>query len=147
MQIRKLQLSELLQSDSPKHQLVSRARKTVTARFEWNFGDYMAYRYPRFTYAGIYYCEERQVLIGADGTTLNLRKQSLDVFKLLDQNRDRLVSQARIMEEIWKNSAVTNDSLVQCISEIRKLLGQNANNTLKTYSRRGYMLCADKTTT
>ena len=44
------------------------------------------------------------------------------------------------MQSVWAGTAVTDDSLVQCIHEIRRALKDDGHAILKTKSRRGYML-------
>ena len=44
------------------------------------------------------------------------------------------------MKEVWKDTFVTDDSLVQCVSEIRKALGPEDGKLLKTVPKQGYRL-------
>ncbi|OSQ52434.1 hypothetical protein MGEO_03350 [Marivita geojedonensis] len=46
------------------------------------------------------------------------------------------------MERVWADTHVTDDSLVQCISEIRKALGSEASALLRTVPKQGYCLDA-----
>ena len=54
-----------------------------------------------------------------------------------------LVTKNALMEEVWTDTHVTDDSLVQCISEIRKALGPKDGNLLKTVPKQGYRLEAE----
>jgi adenylate cyclase len=47
------------------------------------------------------------------------------------------------MKEVWKDTHVTDDSLVQCISEIRKALGPAEGKLLSTVPKKGYRLCVE----
>src|SRR5205085_769388 len=40
---------------------------------------------------------------------------------------------------IWPDAAVTDDSLVQCLIEVRRALGDDAQQIIKTVPRRGYI--------
>ena len=43
------------------------------------------------------------------------------------------------MSAVWPNIAVTDDSLVQCVTEIRKALGDDRHAIIKTVPKRGYV--------
>ena len=43
------------------------------------------------------------------------------------------------MSAVWPNIAVTDDSLVQCVTEIRKALGDDRHVIIKTVPKRGYV--------
>lgn len=60
----------------------------------------------------------------------------------LAQNAGRLVPKQELYEAVWPNVVVSDDSLVQCIGELRQKLGDNQHILIKTVSRRGYMLDA-----
>ena len=68
-----------------------------------------------------------------------LRARSLAVLRVLARERGRLVAKDALFEELWAGIAVTEDSLVQCICEIRRALGPG-RAALRTVSGRGYML-------
>jgi len=64
-------------------------------------------------------------ITNGEGSTVKLRAQALAVFKLLAEKPGELVSKDELMGIVWPNIAVTDDSLVQCITEIRKALGDD----------------------
>jgi adenylate cyclase len=68
-----------------------------------------------------------------------LRPQSLAILKLLVVKPGVLVSRDEIMSAVWPNIAVTDDSLVQCVTEIRKALGDDRHAVIKTVPKRGYL--------
>ena len=68
-----------------------------------------------------------------------LRPQSLAILKLLVIKPGVLVSKDEIMSAVWPNIAVTDDSLVQCVTEIRKALGDDRHAIIKTVPKRGYV--------
>ena len=75
-----------------------------------------------------------------DGAAIVLRPQAFATLRHLIRNSNRLVSKAELMQAVWQDTAVTDDSLVQCIHEIRRALGDDAHTVLQTISRRGYRL-------
>jgi TolB-like protein/DNA-binding winged helix-turn-helix (wHTH) protein/Tfp pilus assembly protein PilF len=79
----------------------------------------------------------RQLLIhGAD--EIRLRPRTYDVLVHLVTHAGRVVGKSELMESVWKDVAVTDDSLVQSLMEIRRALGQ-AEGIVKTVRGRGYL--------
>lgn len=74
---------------------------------------------------------------GAD--EIKLRPKSFDVLKYLTENQGRLVSKDELIESVWNGTAVTDDSLVQCLKDIRRALGDDAQQIIRTVPRRGYI--------
>ena len=70
--------------------------------------------------------------------SLRLRPRSYDVLLHLARNAGRLVSKQELMDIVWKDVAVTDDSLVQCLMEIRRALG-DAEHVVETVRGRGYL--------
>ena len=54
--------------------------------------------------------------------TIDLRPKALEVLCCLVQNAGRLVSKQELFEAVWPNVTVSDDSLVQCIRELRQKL-------------------------
>jgi eukaryotic-like serine/threonine-protein kinase len=80
----------------------------------------------------------RQLLVrGTD--EIRLRPRSFDVLSYLVRNAGRLVGKQELMDAVWADVAVTDDSLVQCLVEIRRELGK-AEDRIKTVRGRGYLL-------
>ena len=75
-----------------------------------------------------------------------LRPKAFDVLRPLAENAGRLVPKEDFHKAVWPNVAVTNDSLVQCIRELRQLLGDEEHSLIRTVSRRGYLLNAEPRT-
>ena len=73
------------------------------------------------------------------GPPVALSPQALAVLKLLAAKPGALVSKDELMAAVWPGIAVTDDSLVQCITEIRKALGDDAHKFVKTVPKRGYV--------
>jgi predicted ATPase/DNA-binding winged helix-turn-helix (wHTH) protein len=78
-------------------------------------------------------CEDRDVA---------LRPKSFDVLCYLVQNAGRLVSKDELIEAVWSNVVVTDDSLTRCICDVRGVLQDTSQLVIKTVQRRGYLLTA-----
>ena len=73
---------------------------------------------------------------------VDLPPKAFDVLRVLAENAGRLVSKQELYDAVWPGVAVTDDSLVQRIRELRQLLGDDDHSLIKTVSRRGYLLNA-----
>jgi DNA-binding winged helix-turn-helix (wHTH) protein len=79
-------------------------------------------------------------LRNAAGATLRLRSQSMRVLAELARRRGEVVSRDALIETVWRGIAVTDDSLVQCIKDIRKAIGDTERQILRTVVGGGYTL-------
>lgn len=79
------------------------------------------------------------VLTGEDGSPIHLRKQSAEVLAVLACKMGEVVSRDALFDAVWKDIATTDDSLIQCIGDIRRALGSDA---IVTYPKVGYLLAA-----
>jgi tetratricopeptide (TPR) repeat protein/DNA-binding winged helix-turn-helix (wHTH) protein len=79
-----------------------------------------------------------------NGLVLRLRPRSFDLLLYLLQNPERVVSKDELLENLWKDTAVTESSLVQCVIDVRRALGDDAKNPayIRTAPRLGYQLIA-----
>lgn len=77
-----------------------------------------------------------------DGTLVPLRAQSALVLRELVLHEGELVTKSDMMERVWPDTFVTDDSLVKCISDIRKSLAEDGH-LLHTVPKRGYRLDSD----
>lgn len=73
------------------------------------------------------------------GLPLQLRPKSFDVLAYLSRNRGRLVSKTELIDHVWGHIAVTENSLVQCIKDIRQVLNGHSEFEIKTVPKRGYV--------
>jgi DNA-binding winged helix-turn-helix (wHTH) protein len=71
-----------------------------------------------------------------------LRPKTFEVLRHLAQNTGRLVAKQEFLEIVWSGIAVSDDSLLQCIRELRQKLGSDGHRLIKTVPRRGYLLDA-----
>jgi len=77
---------------------------------------------------------------------IELRPKAFEVLKYLAQNAGRLVGKQELYDTIWPNVIVSDDSITQCIRELRGKLGDDDHSLIKTVSRRGYLLDTTVTT-
>lgn len=75
-----------------------------------------------------------------DGLAVPIRPQSLRVLDVLLDNVGRLVTRDALHATVWPGVVVTDDSLVQCIAEIRRAIGDTQHEIVRTVPRRGYRL-------
>jgi formylglycine-generating enzyme required for sulfatase activity len=73
---------------------------------------------------------------------IDLRPKAFEVLCYLAESAGRLVSKQELFEAVWPNVSVCDDSLVQCVRELRQKLGDDDHRLIKTVSRRGYLLDA-----
>src|SRR5215470_19788391 len=94
----------------------------------------------RLDIAGLTLDLRREELRDAAGTRIELRNRSFGVLRHLATNAGRLVTKDELLEVNWPGVTVTDDSLTQCISEIRRALGDAGRDLIRTVPRRGYMV-------
>jgi formylglycine-generating enzyme required for sulfatase activity len=75
-----------------------------------------------------------------DERDIDLRPKAFEVLRHLAQNAGRLVSKQELYDAVWPNITVSDDSLVQCIRELRHKLGDDGHRLIKTVPRRGYLM-------
>jgi TolB-like protein/tetratricopeptide (TPR) repeat protein len=84
---------------------------------------------------------ERGALM-ADGEERTLRPKSFALLRYFVENAGRLIDRNEIMRVIWPGVFVSDDSIAQCVRDIRRALGNDAQQFLRTLPRRGYLLTA-----
>lgn len=85
----------------------------------------------------------RDLLLDENGQPLELRPQAFEVLRLLAANAGQLVTKDELMAAVWPRVVVTDDSLVQAVSDLRRALGDAGHRIVRTVPRRGYTLVAD----
>jgi predicted ATPase/DNA-binding winged helix-turn-helix (wHTH) protein len=76
-------------------------------------------------------------------TEIKLRPKVYETLKYLVEHAGRLISKQELMQAVWPDAFVTDDSLVQCTLELRRALEDRGQLLLKTVPRRGYLFTAD----
>lgn len=86
----------------------------------------------------------RGCLLGGQGE-VTLRPKTYAVLCYLVENANRLISNEELLKAVWRDVFVTNDSLTQCVREVRTALGDRDHRIIKTVPRRGYLFAAPVT--
>lgn len=75
---------------------------------------------------------------------VQLEPKVMDVLVLLAQHADTTVTKEQFMETVWTDTVVTDDVLSRCISQLRKVLGDDARDPdyIETIRKTGYRLIA-----
>jgi DNA-binding winged helix-turn-helix (wHTH) protein len=79
-----------------------------------------------------------------EGEPVALSDRQLDVLSVLVANAGRVVSKDALIEAGWKGIAVSDNSIEQAISSLRRALGNQPNGDpyIETSARRGYRFAA-----
>ena len=80
---------------------------------------------------------QRGCLLAGD-KEIALRPKTFEFLRHLVSNPGRLVSKDELLSAVWPNIVVTDDSLVQCVTELRRALQDHDQRLIKTVQRRGY---------
>jgi len=91
------------------------------------------YRFGEFT------LDTQRGFLLKSGAEVRLRPKVYQALKYLVQNPGRLIEKHELIQAIWPDSFVTDDSLVQCTIELRRALEDRDQRLLKTVPRRGYL--------
>lgn len=94
-----------------------------------------------FTFGG-FTLDLRKGLLHRDNAPAYLRPKAHALLTHLARNIGRVVPKSELMDTVWPGVFVTEDSLTQSIREIRKVLGDEKQELVRSISRRGYMLTA-----
>ena len=84
---------------------------------------------------------ERLCLLGPAGQA-DLRRKSFEVLRYLVEHAGRVVTKDEVMSAVWPDVTVGDESLAQCISEVRRAIGDQDQRIIKTVPRRGYLIDA-----
>src|SRR5437899_10581607 len=78
------------------------------------------------------------------GEELRLRQKTFQVLLYLLEQRERLVTKEELIENLWKDTAVTDDALVQCVKDIRRAIGDDSRDArfIRTFPKAGYRCIA-----
>ena len=88
---------------------------------------------------GEYVLDLSRGTLQAFGEDINLRPQAFEVLSFLAAHRGKLVSKDELINAVWRGATVTDDSLTQCIVEIRKAIGDRSRSIIRTVPKRGFI--------
>lgn len=98
-----------------------------------------------FHFDGFELDQQRAELRGPGGGVLKLRPKAFEMLHLLVANAGRVLTKQELMETIWPKIFVGEDSLFQCIREIRTVLGDDRRQIVKLATGGGYLFTPDVT--
>src|SRR5258706_2099579 len=101
---------------------------------------------PQFSFAGVIF-DPKSGALTRNGRSSTLRPRAAAVLNCLLERPGELVTKDELLKGVWNDLVVTENSLSQCVSEIRRELGDAEEQVLKTIPRRGYVLEAAVETT
>ncbi|MBN8905737.1 MAG: transcriptional regulator [Rhodospirillales bacterium] len=97
---------------------------------------------PTYRFAGHVLDLGKGILKDSTGE-IALRPKSFGLLVHLVRNAGRVVPKDELLKTVWPDVIVTDDSLTQCISDIRRALGDKGPVLLRTVARRGYVFAED----
>lgn len=83
--------------------------------------------------------------LSLDGRSVRLRPRTAALLDHLLQHGDRVVGKDELLQAVWPDVVVTEDSLVQCVKEIRQALGPAGRDWIRTVPRQGYAFVGEPT--
>src|SRR5262245_13597441 len=83
----------------------------------------------------------------AGDRSIELRPKSFDVLAYLVERAGTPAGKDEIIQAVWRDVTVTEESLTRCVSDIRRALDDSGQRIIKTLPRRGYLLAAPATAT
>ena len=100
-------------------------------------GEGTSYRFGAFT------LNNQRGCLQSAGIDLGLRPKAFEILRYLVANAGRLASKDELAKIAWPNVIVNDDSLAQCIRDVRRVLGDDGESFIRTVPRRGYMFVAE----
>jgi DNA-binding winged helix-turn-helix (wHTH) protein/TolB-like protein/tetratricopeptide (TPR) repeat protein len=89
-------------------------------------------------FGGFRYDARRGELTGRDGAPIALRPKIEQLLREFLARPGERLGREELMAALWPNVVVTDDSLAQCVRELRAALGDQAQRLISTLPRRGY---------
>ena len=79
------------------------------------------------------------------GEEVPLQPKAFEVLTYLVERHGRLVTKDELIDAVWGGTAVTDNSLSQCMVQIRRALADDSQQIIRTVARRGYVFGAPLT--
>ncbi len=94
---------------------------------------------PQLQFAGFVIDLQRGCLrLAEDELEIALRPKTFDLLCYLIRNPGRLLSKDELLKAVWPDVLVTEDLIVQCVTELRRALNDQSQKLIRTVPRRGY---------
>lgn len=93
---------------------------------------------------GEFTVDPAQRRLSRGGETLDVSSRYLDALTLMLQHPGQLIKRDRFLDEVWAGVPVTDEALSQCITNLRRLLGDDAARPrfIETVPKHGYRFVA-----
>lgn len=82
-------------------------------------------------------------LFDSAGQAVPLRAKAANMMAMLLREPGRIFSKDEIARELWPDVIASDESISQCVSEIRRALNDREHVIVKTFPKRGYSIDAD----
>lgn len=89
--------------------------------------------------------DERSLELRVGGRAVNLERKSLEVLKLLLYRAGEVVTKDELLEAVWPGRIVSESIPPKCVSRIRDVIGDQAQEVIKTVHGYGYRFVAPVT--
>lgn len=76
------------------------------------------------------------------GVEVKLRPKSFGVLRLLVERHGELVTKDEFINAVWGRVVVTDGALIQCLIDVRRAIGDESQQVIRTVPRRGYLFDA-----
>jgi Tol biopolymer transport system component/DNA-binding winged helix-turn-helix (wHTH) protein len=100
--------------------------------------------------SGFYHFDDVEVdcaglRVEKNGQRRKITPRAFEVLVYLVEHRGRIVEKQELFEQVWKERFVTDNALTRIIKEIRRVIGDNADEPryIETVLRHGYRFIAD----
>jgi TolB-like protein/DNA-binding winged helix-turn-helix (wHTH) protein/Tfp pilus assembly protein PilF len=81
-------------------------------------------------------------LYDSNDEPVTLRAKSLRMFCALLDSNGHIMSRDALADAVWPKTVATDESISQCVADIRRVLGDGTHKILETFPKRGYRLNA-----
>ncbi len=89
-------------------------------------------------YFGQFTLEPRRAMLARAGVPVALRPKSFALLCFFAAHPGRVLAKEELLAAVWPGVVVTDDSLSQCVNELRAALADRDQHLIKTVPRRGY---------
>lgn len=95
-------------------------------------------------WVGAWHVEPQLNRLTREEEQVRIEPKMMDVLVCLIERAGKTVTKEQFMERVWRGTVVTDDVLARCISELRKVLGDDAQapTYIETIRKTGYRLIA-----